>query len=78
MADYRFTNNDPNYERTRGRRNARSAGFLASLAGWIGIIMIVIGIMRDSGDLLLFGLAALVVWLVLKLISKFLNNRFME
>ncbi|MBQ9259218.1 MAG: hypothetical protein IJ187_05145 [Neisseriaceae bacterium] len=76
MGDYRITGNDPNYERTKGQRNARSSGFLAKLAGWLGIILFVIGIMASSAGLILLGLGLLCVWLLLKLISKFLHNRF--
>ena len=78
MADYRITGNDPNYERTKGQRNARSAGFIAKLAGWLAMpIFFAIVIITNDGNLAFLGLvAALCVWLFFKLISKFLFNRF--
>ena len=76
MGDYRITGNDPNYERTKGQRNARSSGFLAKLAGWSSIILFGIGLVSQQAGLFGLGFIALCVWGFFKLISKFLHNRF--
>lgn len=78
MADYRFTNNDPNYERTQGLRNARTIGFFASIVGWLGIFVTIGGIVVEKQEVLLLGLASLGAWLLLKVVSKFFYIRFRD
>lgn len=76
MGDYRITNNDPNYERTKGQRNARSIGFVAKILGWLGVAIFAVGILSGNGDTIAAGIGWLFIWGLLKLVSQFLHNRF--
>lgn len=49
MADYRITNNDPNYERTQGLRQARSLFYISNVLLYGGIFALILSmIMREQ------------------------------
>ena len=87
MADYRILHEDPSYERIRGLRRARSFGFFAKLFGWLCILSVFPGIplilpFIQSGDLpneaIFLPVVIFIIWLVCKLVSKFLYTKYME